>query len=467
MVPYPPDKAGKDNNFRGLTIFGNTMYVTKGSGSNGINTVYRVGDKGSLPTPANAASAAITVLPGFPTTLANAASASNPFGLFFANANTLYVSDEGDGTNANASTSTIAGLQKWVLNNGTWTRAYVMQNGLNLGKQYTIGNYPPALYPANDGLRNIAGKVNSDGTVTIWAVTSTISANGDQGADPNQLVMITDVLANTDPAVAAKQQFSIVRTANAGELFRGVSLTPTAGQAPMANVPLILSAANPGAVAIAPGSLATASGQSLATATSTQTVPYPTTVSGTSVSIVDGAGVTSAAQIVSISPNQITFLVPPTAAPGIAQVSVTTGSSTQTANNIQISTVAPGILTINGVGTPAAQVVTPAADGSAPVTMPVYTTNSSGAIVANPIAAAPGATLVLYGTGIAAAGTALTSATVNGLAATVTYAGPASKNSGLDQVNILIPAKAAGAGNALVQVIAEGVPANPVSIMIQ
>src|SRR5215467_2472754 len=38
--PYAtaPDKSGKDDNFRGETIFNNTLYVTKGSGSNGINT---------------------------------------------------------------------------------------------------------------------------------------------------------------------------------------------------------------------------------------------------------------------------------------------------------------------------------------------------------------------------------------------------------------------------------------------
>ena len=46
--------------------------------------------------------------------------------------------------------------------------------------------------PATDGLRNITGQVNRDGTVTIWGVTSTVSGNGDQGADPNKLVMITD-----------------------------------------------------------------------------------------------------------------------------------------------------------------------------------------------------------------------------------------------------------------------------------
>ena len=275
-LPYPPDKAGKDNNFRGLTIFNNTLYMTKGSGGNGINTVYHVGDKGSLPTVANASSAAITTLNGFPNTLASGANPANPFGLFFANGNTLYVADEGDGTAANAATSTIAELQKWVLNNGVWTRVYVLQNGLNLGKPYGISNYPAALNPATDGLRNIAGKVNSDGTVTIWGITSTVSTNGDQGADPNQLVSITDVLANTDPAVAAKQQFTILRTANAGEVLRGVSVTPTAGSTAAANVPLILSAANPGANAIAPGSLATANGQNLASATiSPAAPPYP------------------------------------------------------------------------------------------------------------------------------------------------------------------------------------------------
>src|SRR5271154_4299656 len=34
------DKPGKDDNFRGVTEFGGAVYVTKGSGSNGIDTVY-------------------------------------------------------------------------------------------------------------------------------------------------------------------------------------------------------------------------------------------------------------------------------------------------------------------------------------------------------------------------------------------------------------------------------------------
>ncbi len=42
-LEFGTDKLGKDTNFRGLTIFDNTLYVTKGSGGNGINTVYQVG----------------------------------------------------------------------------------------------------------------------------------------------------------------------------------------------------------------------------------------------------------------------------------------------------------------------------------------------------------------------------------------------------------------------------------------
>jgi uncharacterized protein (TIGR03437 family) len=467
-LPYPPDKLGKDNNFRGLTIFKNTLYVTKGSGSNGINTVYRVGDKGSLPTLANAASVAITILPGLPTTLAKNADAANPFGIFFADDNTLYVADEGDGTTANAATSTNAGLQKWILKNGTWTRVYVLQTGLSLGQPYTILNYPTSLNPVTDGLRNIAGKVNSDGTVTIWAVTSTVSANGDQGADPNKLVAITDVLANTNPATAASESFTTLRTANAGEVLRGVSLAPTAGATPAANVPLVLSAANPAATAIAPGSLAIAAGQNLSTTTAAQAAPYPSAVAGTAVTIIDGAGASLTAPLVAVSPNQLVFLVPASAASGIAQVTVTNGSVTQTASNVEISTVAPGIMTMSGTGLPAAQVIQVAADQSQSSQM-VYTTDSNGAIVANPIAMAnPGNTyLVLYGTGIAAGGTALTSATINGLSATVAYAGPAGNGNGLDQVNILLPAKLAGAGNVNVQVTTEAVPLNPVQVTIK
>ena len=204
--PYPPDKQPKDNNFRGETISGNTLYVSKGSGGNGIDTVYQVGLSGTLPTAAGGTATPITILPGFPTGLATTNTANlYPFGLFCANSTTLYVADEGvQGLGADPN----AGLQKWSLVNGVWQLDYVLQDGLNLDQAYGVAGYPTADDPATTGLRNLTGEVNADGTVTLYAVTATYSASGDPGADPNGLVAITDTLGDT--ALPTNETFSTV-----------------------------------------------------------------------------------------------------------------------------------------------------------------------------------------------------------------------------------------------------------------
>ena len=43
----PADKVGKDTNFRGLTIHDGVVYLTKGSGGNGVNTVYFIDTTGT------------------------------------------------------------------------------------------------------------------------------------------------------------------------------------------------------------------------------------------------------------------------------------------------------------------------------------------------------------------------------------------------------------------------------------
>jgi hypothetical protein len=288
---YTGDKVAKDDNYRGLAIEDTVLYYTKGSGSNGVNTVYFVDTTGkacptgtglpqsgaTLPTSANvlyytpAAAPAIVktkkgvttttanpgltpdnmcILKGFPTTLASTTTKSMfPFGMWFANPDTLYVADEGNGTARNTTASattnglyqnaaaqTTAGLQKWVFTAGarTWQLAYTLQAGLTLGKPYTVPGYPTGLNtgtthdrpwaPATDGLRNLTGRVNPNGTVTIWATTSTVSGSGDQGADPNELVSITDELGAT--ALPSTEQFQMVVAAKSGTVVRGVSFTP-------------------------------------------------------------------------------------------------------------------------------------------------------------------------------------------------------------------------------------------------
>jgi hypothetical protein len=249
-LPYAADKAGKDDNFRGMTIFKNTLYVTKGSGGNGINTVYQVGNAGVLPSGdvATLAAMPITILPGLPATLASGVSSTGattpvayPFGIWFANDKTLYICDEGDGTlvsppvNGNVADATslaTAGLQKWSLVNGVWQMDYVLQEGLNIGVPYSVDNYPAALNPATGGCRNITGQVGDEGIVTVYAVTSTLSASGDQGADPNLLVKVKDRLAATVLPKSGGDDslghFVTIRKARAGEVFRGVDFAPAA-----------------------------------------------------------------------------------------------------------------------------------------------------------------------------------------------------------------------------------------------
>jgi hypothetical protein len=258
------DKVGKDDNFRGLTISNNVLYYTKGSGSNGVDTIYFLDTTGTacpdgvglpvagakLPTAgieSTLTSAGLAsnmcILKGFPTALAKGATDASdyPFGLWFANPTTLYVADEGSGDNTYANgaytadaASATAGLQKWVFNAaaGEWQLAYTLQNGLNLGAPYTVPGYPTGINsvtglpwaPATDGLRNLTGRVNPNGTVSIWAVTSTVSGGGDQGADPNQLVEITDPLNAT--SAGARERFRTVVPALYDQVVRGVSFTP-------------------------------------------------------------------------------------------------------------------------------------------------------------------------------------------------------------------------------------------------
>ncbi|HVO97275.1 MAG TPA: hypothetical protein VMT15_04375 [Bryobacteraceae bacterium] len=75
--------------------------------------------------------------------------------------------------------------------------------------------------------------------------------------------MITDVLANASAANVSNEKFKMIKSAAAGEVPRGVSLAPTAAST-MANVPLVLSAATSSVGTLAPGALASASGQNLA-----------------------------------------------------------------------------------------------------------------------------------------------------------------------------------------------------------
>jgi hypothetical protein len=71
------------------------------------------------------------------------------------------------------------------------------------------------------GLRNLTGRVNADGTVTLWATTAETSTSGDNGADPNEIVMINDLLAST--SLPNDEGFSVFDAPQAGLRYGGVA----------------------------------------------------------------------------------------------------------------------------------------------------------------------------------------------------------------------------------------------------
>jgi hypothetical protein len=107
---------------------------------------------------------------------------------------------------------------------GTWQLDYVLTNGLigqvDRGLTGADGPWPDV---TTVGLRNLTGVVNGD-QVTLWATTSTSSTSGDNGADPNKVIVITDQLSATamTGAVSA-ESFSTVIGPTYGTVYRGVA----------------------------------------------------------------------------------------------------------------------------------------------------------------------------------------------------------------------------------------------------
>ena len=215
-----PDKAGKDDNYRGVTEYGGALYFTKGSGSNGIDTVYTVS---ALPTLADAASTKITIVPGFPTDSAKATGGNfTPFAVFFANPTTMYVTDEGTGSALDAASH--AGLEKWSLVDGVWQLDYVLTAGLIGTVDSNLDGFDgPWPDVTTIGLRNMTGLVEGS-HVTLWATTATSSVSGDNGADPNKVVEITDRIdATTMTGEVTKESFRVLVGPTYGKVYRGVA----------------------------------------------------------------------------------------------------------------------------------------------------------------------------------------------------------------------------------------------------
>ncbi len=181
-----------------------------------------------------------------------------------------------------------------------------------------------------------------------------------------------------------------------------------------------------------------------------------------SVSILDSAGVAYSVTPGYSSSAQVNFLIPAGIAIGAAIVTI----NGQTAA-LQIANVAPGLFTLNSSGLAAAYAIR-VAPGGAQSTVPVFSAQN-GAYSAAPINVATSAGqvfLILFGTGIRGAIGGV-NVTIQGIAATVAYAGAQGTDAGLDQVNVLLPAQLAGSGTVNIVLTTGLNTSNTVTVDIQ
>jgi uncharacterized protein (TIGR03437 family) len=185
---------------------------------------------------------------------------------------------------------------------------------------------------------------------------------------------------------------------------------------------------------LAPNSIAAAFGTNLANATLTAgTIPLPTSLGSARITVQDVAGVERNAPLYFVSANQINFQIPPGTKPGPVLLKFTDASGRVTQSATTIQPAAPSIFTFAANGQGAAAAI----DAFTNALPPFALTRMNGE--PNIIA--------LFATGLGADATdtdgniaASTRALINGLPATVQYAGRAPGFVGLNQWNIVLPA---------------------------
>ena len=220
---------------------------------------------------------------------------------------------------------------------------------------------------------------------------------------------------------------------------------------------------------LTPNSIASGFGSNLATATEAATsVPLPTTLAGTTVTVTDTMGTARLAQLFFVSPGQINYLIPEGTAIGLATVTVTTADGSTLTGSVEIVVVAPGLFTANatGEGVAAAFYLRVAADGTRTQDL-IFDPNTLASIPIDLGSEGDQIFLLLFGTGIRGF-TSQVTATVGGENVPVLGAVPQGEFVGLDQVNIgPLPRSLAGRGEVDIILTTDGKQANTVTVNIE
>ncbi|MFN0109328.1 MAG: putative Ig domain-containing protein, partial [Blastocatellia bacterium] len=241
-----------------------------------------------------------------------------------------------------------------------------------------------------------------------------------------------------------------------------------AGLAACANV----SAASFAADQLAGEQIVAAFGEGLATtAVSAMTLPLPTSLGGTSVTITDSKGVERLAGLFFASPSQINYLLPAGLSEGIARVTITAGGKTSV-GLIDVAPIAPSLFTANsdGRGIAAAVLLRVRADGSQSYESVARFDAEQNRFVAVPIEfgeAGEQLFLLLYGTGLRHHEGKTLKAMVGGIETPTPFAGAVEGFAGLDQINLSLPRSLAGRGEVEIRLTIDDHSANAVKVVIR
>jgi uncharacterized protein (TIGR03437 family) len=347
---------------------------------------------------------------------------------------------------------------------GTWSDSFLTIVVTVSGSSVTVGEAPSA---TSVNLAVVDGQLVLSAAVTPAAAgpgTPTGSVQFINTIDNS--VVATATLSNGSASVSGVSNAAAlpIEAAYSGDSnFQASTSTPL----PAATNAAALLMAN-----FAPAEIASLYGVAGLSGNATGTLPLPTVLGGTTVTITDSTGTARPAQLTAAfaSASQINFVIPAGTAAGFATVTITTpgGGTIQTV--ILVGTTAPGIFTANmtGKGVYAGQVVDGNPDGTQTILSPAVWDAVTNQYDAAPISLGPAGEqvyLVLYGTGLRQATTV--TASVNGVSLPVAYYGAQSQFPGLDQVNLEVPRSLAGAGLVNLVVTVDGAAANTVTFDIE
>jgi uncharacterized protein (TIGR03437 family) len=419
-----------DGNFYGTTVGGGAdeeCVIYPGYPPQGCGTVFKITPSGTL-----------TTLHSF-CSQEGCADGSSPGGLAQATNGTLY------------GTTSAGGDDSCPVNNSHSDPGCGTVFSLSVGLAPFVKTLPTS--------GNVGAAVQILGTNLTGATSVTF--NGTAAAFT---VISPSLISTTVPTGAATGQVQVKTPI--GTLLSNAAFVV---QAPLPPFTVALSTAGqvePFAAQSIVSAYVSASGADLATGTaSASSLPLPTSLDGTTVTVTDSAGAARLASLFYVSPLQVNFEIPAGTAVGTASVSIQSQSGTAQTATIQIGNVSPGLFELNGAGLVAAWVL-PVISGAQQPLQPVYQI-ASGAVVPLPINLGLSTNQVyleMYGTGIRNASNV--TATVGSFSVPVLYAGAAPGFAGEDQVNIgPLPQALAGAGSVNIVLTADGQAANTVNVV--